>query len=196
MTSSTTINALDTLEDTIINLSTVVNDKSPYIHRRHKSLPPSPPPPQLQPANNRVGRYSLPYNNLKRLVENRNDNIKLFPTTEDLINEINYLADDVVKSAESRVEHFRREYIETVYQLETLKRKHHRVLHQLREQQENDRIKTEYYQDLLRRQAKGEFISPSCYSTPSISSSKKSKTFFSATSLPVRIMRFLGFTRK
>ncbi|KAG2223654.1 hypothetical protein INT45_010013 [Circinella minor] len=173
--STTTINALDTLEHTIIDLSTIVNDKNSYIHRRHKSLPPSPPPPQLQPANNRDDRYSLSDNNLKRHVQNKNDNIKLFPTTEDIINEINYLADDVVKTAESRVEHFRREYNETVYQLESLKRKHHRILQQLREQQENDRIKTEYYQDLLRRQAKGEFISPSCYSTPSISSSKKSK---------------------
>ena len=178
----TTTNALDILEHTIIDLSTLVNDKDRY-HRRHKSLPLSPPfPPQSQPINNCEHRRSLSHNKQQQQQQKlsetgvqKDENKILHPTTEYILNEINNLAGDV-KTAESRVEHFRREYSETVYQLETLKRIHHRVLQQLREQQENERIRIAYYQDLLCRQARGEFISPSCYySTPSIASSKKSK---------------------
>ena len=140
--------------------------------RRHQSLPPSPiVTSKPQSVSNREHRHSWSRKpQLREIPEESQHATKdgtesIQQTTQYILDEIKNLAEDILE-AEARADTFKLQYSETLDELDAVKRAYQGILQQLKEQQEQDRIKTQYYQDLLRRQSQ-QWSPSSCYPSSS-----------------------------
>ena len=159
--------------------------------RRHQSLP---PPPVItskpQSLSNRDRRHSWSRKpQLREIPEEsrqatKDDTESIQQTTQYILDEIKNLAEDILE-AEARADNFKRQYSETRDELDAVKKAYQGILQQLKEQQEQELIKTQHYQDLLRRQSQ-QCLPSSCYpssSTATIKSSSSSTKKSSKTRL-------------
>ncbi|KAG2217720.1 hypothetical protein INT45_009083 [Circinella minor] len=98
----------------------------------------------------------------------KGENESIQQTTQYILDEIKNLAGDILK-AEARGDNYKNLYSEALEKLDTVKNEYEGIIQELKEEQEQDRIKIKYYQDLIRRQSQQYYAPSSCY--PSSSSS-------------------------
>ncbi|KAI7848413.1 hypothetical protein BDC45DRAFT_596290 [Circinella umbellata] len=151
---------------------------------RHQPLPPSPPKPPST-VNARDNRHSesrkpqlheIPEESQQPI---KSENESIHQTTQYILDEIKNLAQDILES-EARADNYKRLYSETLNKLDAVRNEYESIFQELKVQLEQERIKVQYYQDLIRQQSQEKYSSSSsCY--PSLSSSSTIASSSSST---------------
>ncbi|KAI9489281.1 hypothetical protein BDB00DRAFT_932054 [Zychaea mexicana] len=188
---------------------------SKYQHH-HQSLPPTPPSPQ--PISNRDAhshRHSWSRKpqlcEISEETDDENSLMQMHETTQFILQEIKQLAQDAIE-ADARAESFQRQYMETRDELDALKLAHTSILQRLQQYQDQQQQQQQQpynrYRYYPAKQQQQRYVNlykqqPSSLSSTSSSTTASTtlKTAFSkkkklSSSLPSKLIRFLGLSRK